>query len=286
MPETADMRLARPEGAAFAYQVSAGAAAIRETPAPDGRVGTFALHGETLDVFREEGEFGLVQCQRDHYTGWALMEALSAPVLAPTHKVSALRTYAFSEPDIKSAPHFMLSLGAQVVATGRQEGSLVECARAGWVHQSHLAPLGQFEDDPAGVALRFLEAPYLWGGRESLGLDCTGLTQQAFEACGVLLPRDSDMQLAWAGREVSPNVPACPQSVPLCRGDLVFWDGHVGILTAPDTLLHANAHHMSVYEEPLAEAIERIEKSAGPVLSVRRIDLTEDRAKTPAWRTA
>ncbi|ABI77531.1 NlpC/P60 family protein [Hyphomonas neptunium ATCC 15444] len=286
MPEFNDPRLARPEGAGTAFQVSAGATAIREIPAPDGRAVTFALHGEVVDVFREEGEFGLVQCRRDRYTGWALMEALSAPVMAPTHKVSALRTYAFSEPDIKSAPHFMLSLGARVVATGRKEGALIECVRAGWVPQGHLAPLDQFEPDPAGVALRFLEAPYLWGGRESLGLDCTGLTQQAFEACGVLLPRDSDMQLAWAGTEVSGFVQVCPESVSLCRGDLVFWRDHVGILTAPDTLLHANAYHMKVAQEPLAEAIERIEKSTGPVLSVRRIDLAADRAKIPDWLSA
>lgn len=285
MPEFSDPRLARPDGKANAFQVTAGATAIRETPAPDGRVASFALYGETLDVFREEGAFGLVQCRRDGYVGWALMAALSAPVLEPTHKVSALRTYAFSRPDIKSAPHFLLSLGALVSVTGRQQGVWIECHRAGWVHQSHLAPPGQFEDDPAGVALRFLEAPYLWGGRESPGLDCTGLTQQAFEACGVLLPRDSDMQRAWSGREVSQTVPDCPESAALCRGDLVFWRGHVGILTAPGTLLHANAHHMRVAEEPLAEAIERIGKSTGPVLSVRRIDLAGERLKTPAWLT-
>lgn len=99
-----DVRLARPEGTPCAFQVSAGATAIRQTPAPDGLVMTFALHGETLDLFREEGEFGLVQCRRDRYIGWTLMEALSAPVLPVTHKVKALRTYAFSRPDIKSSP--------------------------------------------------------------------------------------------------------------------------------------------------------------------------------------
>lgn len=286
MPDFNQTRLSRPEGAPSAFQVSAGATAIRQTPAADGETVTFALHGETVDVFREAGEFGLVQCRRDGYVGWALMEALSAPVLAPTHKVAALRTYAFSAADLKSSPHFMLSLGALVTATGRQEGPWVQCDRAGWVHQSHLAPLDQFENDPAAVARRFLEAPYLWGGRESLGLDCSGLTQQAFEACGVLLPRDSDLQGVWAGTEVSGFVQICPENVTLCRGDLVFWQGHVGILTAPDMLLHANAHHMKVAEEPLLEAIERIEKSSGPVLSVRRVDLATERGKVPAWLNA
>lgn len=280
-----DKRLARPAGQPTAFQVSAGATAIRETPAADGLALSFALHGETLDVFREEGEFGLVQCRRDGYVGWALMEALSAPVRAPTHKVAVLRTYAFSEADLKSSPHFMLSLGARVSATGRQQGPWIECHRAGWVHHSHLAPLEAFEDDPAGIALWFLRAPYLWGGRESLGLDCSGLIQQAFEACGVLLPRDSDMQMAWVGTDLSGFVQICPENGSLCRGDIVFWEGHVGILTGPDTLLHANAHHMCVAEEPLTEAIERIGVSTGPVLSVRRPDIAAGRSNPPGWLT-
>lgn len=285
MPVFSHKRLARPQGEGAPFQVTAGAVALRETPAPDGLVSTFALHGEVVDVYREEGEFGLVQCQRDRYVGWALMEALSAPVRPVSHKVSALRTYAFSQADLKSAPHFMLSLGARVVATGRREGPWVECARAGWVHERHLAGLGSFEDDPAAVARRFLGAPYLWGGRESLGLDCSGLLQQAFEACGVLLPRDSDMQAVWAGTEASALETDCNAFDGFCRGDVVFWEGHAGILTAPDTLLHANAHHMAVAEEPLAEAIERIGKIVGPVTGVWRIDLATARGKPPAWLT-
>ncbi len=282
MPDVNDPRLARPDGTPVAYQVTAGAVPLRETPAPDGRIATLALHGEALEVFREEGEFGLARCRRDHYVGWVLMEALSAPVLGTTHKIRALRTYCFTEPDLKSAPHYLLSHGAQVVATGRQQGTWTECDRAGWVYTSHLTPLDQVEDDPAGVALRFLESPYLWGGRESLGLDCTGLTQQAFEACGVLLPRDSDMQAAWCGEAVADWKAEGARR----RGDLVFWKGHVGILTAPDEVLHANAHHMQVAREPLWPAIARILGVAGPVTTVRRINLARARAAPPAWKSA
>lgn len=279
MPELSDRRLARPEGEATPYQVTAGAVPVRETPAADGRLATLALHGETVEVFREAGEFGLARCVRDNYVGWVLMAALSAPVLPVTHKVTALRTYCFSEPDLKSAPHYLLSLGARVAATGRQEGQWIECARAGWVYAPHLAALDVFEEDPAGVAERFLGTPYLWGGRESLGLDCTGLTQQAFEACGVLLPRDSDMQAVWIGETLETwQAPGALQ-----RGDLVFWRGHVGILTAPDRLLHANAFHMAVALEPLEAAISRIAEVAGPVTGVRRIDPVAARGDVPDW---
>ncbi|MFN7056104.1 NlpC/P60 family protein [Hyphomonas sp.] len=272
-----DPRLARPPGEAIAFQVTAGAVPVRKTPASDGEIATLALHGEVVEIFREEGEFGLGQCRRDGYVGWVLMEALSAPVLAATHKVGALRTYCFAEPDVKSAPLFLLSLGARVAATGQQAGVWTQCARAGWVYAPHLLALDAFEADPAAVAERFIGSPYLWGGRESLGLDCSGLIQQAFEACGVLLPRDSDQQEVVAGEVLEDwQAPGA-----LRRGDLMFWKGHAGILTAPDELLHANAFHMATAREPLGPAMERLERVAGPVTSVRRLDLAAARRMLP-----
>lgn len=130
MPDLNDPRLARPPGVPVTFQVTAGVAAVREAPLPDARLVTQALHGEIVDVFREEGEFGLCQLRRDRYTGWINLDALSAPALEVTHKVSALRTYCFAEPDLKSAPHFLLSLGARVAATGRTVGGL-DGVRAG-----------------------------------------------------------------------------------------------------------------------------------------------------------
>jgi len=282
MPDLDDPRLVRPPGKPVAYQVTAGVAAVREAPLPDGQLGTQALHGEVVDVFREDGEFGLCQLRRDGYTGWVNMDALSAPILPVTHKVSALRTYCFAQPDLKSAPRYLLCLGAQVAATGRRVGDWAECARAGWVHLCHLSPIERFETDPAGIAARYIGTPYLWGARESLGVDCSGLIQQVFEACGVKLPRDADMQAAWAGETVTDwQAPGG-----LRRGDLVFWEGHVGILEAPGTLIHANGFHLSVAREPLRGAIERIRTVAGEVSVVRRVDLVAARLLVPGWLTA
>ena len=259
-------------------QVSAGVAAIRDAPQADAEMTTQALHGETLRVFEEQGGYALVQLDRDRYVGWALLEALSAPVLKRTHKVTAARTYAYSEPDLKSAPRLLVSMGSQLAVTG-QEGKFVRVDRAGWLPVQHVAALSELQSDPASVAECFLHAPYLWGGCESLGLDCTGLTRAAFHACGVTLPRDSDMQFAWAGEPVqawgSPGV--------LRRGDLVFWKGHVGIMLDSETLLHANAYHMAVAKEPLTGAVERIAKIYGEPIGARRIDVSAMQGREPDW---
>ena len=128
--------------------------------------------------------------------------------------------------------------------------------------------LSTYETDFVAVAERFLGAPYLWGGKTTLGLDCSGLVQIALTACGIACPRDIDMQEQALGTPLSVNLDgATPQ-----RGDLVFWSGHVAIVRDRSSLLHANAFHMSVAIEPIAEAVSRIRDSGSEISSVRRIE--------------
>jgi hypothetical protein len=273
-----DERLTRPEGRFERFQVTAGVAALRAAPEPDAEMLSQALGGDIVRVFDEDGEFGRVQMERDGYVGWALMDALSAPALEVTHRISALRTYVFSEPSIKSAPRYMLCQGAHVAAEG-EEGRFLKAARAGYVVRDHCAELSELEDQPGQVALRYRHTPYLWGGKESLGLDCSGLVQMAFAACGVILPRDTDMQFALAGQAVGDwQAPAVLQA-----GDLVFWTGHVGIMLDGETLIHANAYHMAVAVEPLASAIDRIAPLYGQPTGARRLDLARACRDRPDW---
>ena len=115
--------------------------------------------------------------------------------------------------------------------------------------------IDQFAPDYVELARRFIGIPYLWGAKESLGIDCSGLMQVVLMQAGYACPRDSDMQMVSVGEQVS----GTPQ-----RGDLIFWKGHVGLITDPNSLLHANAHFMAVVEERLDLAIERISQTDGP----------------------
>jgi cell wall-associated NlpC family hydrolase len=220
------------------------------------------LFGETFEVIEEEGGYFWGQARRDGYVGFVAASALTAPAPEPTHRVAAIRTYAFAEPSIKTRASGPYSLNA-LVAVEAQEGTLCKVAGAGWIAAGHLAPIGVFETDVAAVAERFLGAPYLWGGRESLGLDCSGLVQQALFACGLACPRDADQQ-AGLGHAIAREA--------FGRGDLVFWKGHVAIGLDETRIVHANGHHMMVAIEPLETAIERIEASGvGPPTHYRRL---------------
>jgi cell wall-associated NlpC family hydrolase len=268
-PDLADRRLARRVEAAHFVPgedrcVVAPAAPIRRAPRHDAALDTEALRGETVRVFEETAEgWAWGQLETDRYVGWLPAETLGEAGPAPTHRVAALRSFAFPGPDIKLPPVMALSLGARVALVA-EKGALAE-TDVGFVPLRHLAPLDARETDWVGVAERFVGTPYLWGGRTSLGLDCSGLVQLSLAACGIACPRDSDMQASSAGCLLDHRDPSR-----LARGDMLFWAGHVGFYAGEGRLLHANAHFMATVIEPLAEALERMAGQGLEMTCVRR----------------
>jgi cell wall-associated NlpC family hydrolase len=247
-------------------QVVAPSLPLQREPRRDSILETEALKGETVTVFAESEGWAWVQIDRDLYVGYMPSDGLSASIIEPTHRIAALRTYVFSEPDAKSPPLALLSLNA-LFAAEAEEGKFLALEDGGYVFARHTLPAGEVVGDAVAVAEKFLGTPYLWGGRTSIGLDCSGLVQLAFEAAGYNAPRDADMQAEDLGEPL-----AWKPGVELRRGDLVFWEGHVGIMTSPTDLIHANAYHMAVEIEPLGEARERIKTATGSeVIGVRRL---------------
>lgn len=246
-------------------QVAAPYLPLRREPRFDATLDTEALLGETVTVYDESEGWAWVQLSRDSYVGYMPSEGLTPHLATPTHRIAALRTYVYPEPDGKTPPLALLSLNSRI-AVERAEGRFLALAGGGFVVAAHAAPIGALEPDFVAVAEAFLGTPYLWGGRTSIGLDCSGLVQLAVEAAGHSAPRDADMQAAELGRAVEWR-----QGTKLRRGDLVFWEGHVGIMTSENDFLHANAFHMAVAAEPFAQAKERIEAAGYDITCVRRL---------------
>ncbi|MGL4729815.1 MAG: NlpC/P60 family protein [Bosea sp. (in: a-proteobacteria)] len=276
-PARPDLALESMRGKAEAVRFVAGvparlsvpSAPLRRTPAHDGAIETEALMGEALSIIERKDGFAWVQLAADGYVGYLDENAVSQAAPAPTHRVNALRTFIYPAASMKLPPLAHLSLGA-MLCVQREEGDFAEVAldgSTGLVWRAHLAQLGQWAANAVSIAESLIGAPYLWGGKTSLGLDCSGLVQLAHAQCGRGLPRDSDMQEAGVGQALA----VTPELSGLMRGDLIFWKGHVGLMRDATTLLHANGHHMLVVSEPLAEAVARIAaKGGGPVTSIRR----------------
>lgn len=231
-------------------QVAVPTAALRRAPAADAEQLDQVLFGELFEVLDEADGWAFGQARRDGYVGYVEAASLAAAGPPPTHTVRALRTYGYSGPSIKTAPIGLYSMNTVLAAEGR-EGRFVKTA-GGWFVEDHLSPIDQPAADFVAVAERFVGAPYFWGGRTSVGLDCSGLVQQALYAVGQPCPRDSDQQAAM-GEPVEH----------LKRGDLVFWKGHVAIMVNDTDIVHANGAAMAVTVEPLAVAIERTRTNGG-----------------------
>ena len=223
---------------------------------------TQGLFGEIFIVHEEAGGWAWGQAQVDGYVGYVRADGLG-DLDEVNHEVIALRSFAFVKPDIKTEAAVTLHMTSRVRVIERF-GALCLTDAGGWVPAMHLAPIGKVEEDHVTVARRFVGAPYLWGGRSSLGVDCSALVQLALARTGRSAPRDSDQQETGLGRMVEGDITAA------CPGDLIFMPGHVGIISSPGCVLHANAHHMAVTEEPIDVLLERINSIDLAVTTVRR----------------
>lgn len=254
-----------------AARVIEAVAPLRRRPRADAGLDTEALFGETIRVYDEDDEgWSWVQLDRDGYVGWMPAHAiLKGEAPAATHRVATLATFVYPALSIKEPPIARLSFlsPVRVIAEREAENGRRFCVTAdgGAIVASHLEPIETRASDPVAVAERFLGLPYLWGGRSSLGIDCSGLVQTALFACGAPCPRDADLQEACLGEAVGLD-PSLWR-----RGDLLFWPGHVGLVRDTTSFVHATGHTMTVIVEDLAAGLARIEAAGSPLRAVRRL---------------
>jgi cell wall-associated NlpC family hydrolase len=248
------------------FEVIETLAPVRDRPTGDAMLLTQALAGERVTIYdRTDEGWAWGQLDSDGYVGWLPDAALAAPSIAPTHKVTAIRTFAFPGPSIKLPPIDAPVMGAQLVVV-REEGVFAVTPEGWYVPRRHLGALNHYEKDFVSVAERFAGTPYLWGGKSGLGIDCSGLVQLCLQAAGATCPRDSDMQQNALGHPRDTT-----EWTRLHRGDLIFWKGHVAIARDVETIIHANAHHMATVIENTNDAVARIKAAGSEIVAIKRL---------------
>ena len=228
---------------------------------PNGKRERQLLFGEAFEVKKRKDGYAIGLRCSDRYPG-AIAESNLGSWADPSHRIRDLGAQVYSMPDIKGSVVAHLPFQSEITVIEEIE-DFVEIAGGGFVHSMQIEPLAVIVPDFTRSAERYLGVPYLWGGNSQYGIDCSGLVSAALRSAGVQHPADSGDQENEIGTVLDENTL-------LERGDLVFWNGHVGIMFNETLLLHANGYHMKCVFEPLLEAENRILSQGGGAITSRK----------------
>lgn len=215
---------------------------VRTSPEESSEMSTQLLFGEYVEILESSEKWLFIRNVIDNYKGWVdrkMIFPLSDEdyqkhlTYTPTrlHRpYSIIYSILTNETKLLPGGSLVYDLEAENFRMGEENWCLIE-------------PLTPLELPlPAHkfmhLALSYLNAPYLWGGKSVLGIDCSGLVQLVFAMGGYALPRDASQQV-----EMGKRVDFITEALP---GDLAFFENaegrivHVGILVDSANILHAS----------------------------------------------
>lgn len=214
---------------------------VRGEPAHQAEQVTQLLFGDHFEVFgnHSDGKWLNIRTHLDQYEGWIAQNQLyeiSADFFEYINRAELKITLDVTSGILFNKNTVVILLGSIIPISGSELFRMEE--QFAFNGESKTLGLKRDFEFLQGVAFKYLNAPYQWGGKSPFGIDCSGFTQMVFRICGYFLNRDASQQ-ALQGKAVTDWGESRP-------GDLVFFnkdDGridHVGILLPGNRIIHSS----------------------------------------------
>ena len=231
---------------------------MKKTPHDNAPLETECLFGESVQILEKKIEWIYCKLLTDSYCGWIKKDSVGH-LKKPTHRVAVKRTFVYEKMDPKSNCLLHLPMGSRISVTKKKSEWSQTCfvennkPKIGYIPNQHIVFLSDKIKDWVSTAEMLEGIPYKWGGRDTLGIDCSALLQLSYQSIGEYIPRNTSQQINLQKEIIH-------KTNNLKRGYVIFWEGHVGIMIDKLNCIHANAFHMKTVKEPLHDIIERMGK--------------------------
>ena len=215
---------------------------MKSEPTEASPLETECLFGETVEIVEDSLDWVYCKLNTDNYCGWIKKEGLGK-LKNPTHRILVKRSFIYINKDPKSSSLFYLPMGARILVKNiKSDWAKISFyynnkIQTGYVPTNHIVKLHHKVKDWVKVAQLLEGTPYKWGGRDTIGLDCSALLQLSYQTYGETIPRNTSQQVQLKKKIIK-------DTKDLKRGCVVFWEGHVGIMIDKFNCIHANGFHM------------------------------------------
>jgi len=233
---------------------------LYKKPSVKSEIVTQIIYGESFSILRKSKKWLKIKIKEDNYKGY-LKNKNFPSFCKPTHKVKSLKANIYKNYNKKKIVT-KLPFGSRIKVKSLKKNLYL--FEKGWVEKKNLVLNSYKEKDIFRKAKLFLGTKYKWGGKTFRGIDCSALVQICMSFNNKYCPRDSKDQMNFFKKKIFfKNA---------IKNDLIFWKGHVAILTSKKELIHAYGPLKKTLIMGINYAINRIKKTANlKVKSIKRV---------------
>ncbi len=239
----------------FNYSV----ANIYSKPSSKSEVISQILYGEKFKIIEKKKDWYKIRNNYDDYIGFIKKKKFRQK-FEPTNKIYKLKSKIYRKKDNKFISTNNFLYFASGICVKKRHKNFIEFEKNKWLKINDTKKINHYENNFIKVFKLFLGSKYLWGGKTSIGIDCSALIQIYFYYNRIFFPRDTKDQIRFCKRKLKKK---------LNKGDIIFWKGHVGICISKSQFIHAYGPRKKVLVMPTNLTIKLIEDTAK--LSVKKI---------------